>query len=86
MSEFIIVTPADWVEFPNATYFIDNFTGEEGIVGVIERKEFPAMDALFVDNNLFTFEPGQGVNDMRMIRTGDPVNRFKLWLKLGPAM
>lgn len=87
MSDFLIITPSDWQELPNSTWFIDNFTGEDGMAQIISMGNFGVLDALLeTAGYVGLVSDTVGVNDARTVTTNDAQERIRLWLKMGPPL
>ena len=78
-SEFLLITPPEWIEAANPYDMIYAY-GEEGLAAAITRQEWSFLDEVVRVGGYLP--AGYGLTEMRMLSIGtDNATRLRLWMK-----
>lgn len=83
-SEFLLITPPEWIEAKNPNEMIFAY-GEEGLAAAITRQEWSFLDEMVRVGGYLP--AGYGLTEMRMLSIGtDDATRLRLWMRYEPLV
>jgi len=79
VSEFLLITPPEWIEAKNPNDMIFAY-GEESLAAAITRQEWSVLDEMVRVGGYLP--AGYGLVEMRMLSIGtDDATRLRLWMR-----